>query len=443
MQRILVKAAPGLSETKLTFGAAAVSFEVEPLFKSIGSQSAFGAAADDVWYVLKPKEAVDDQKNPWDVCHQLMKDGFGIAGPAAPKFAEPDIEQKWITGSPSEAGQSLVQSCADHDPQNPAFPVNGDNYWFRDATHSQFDTALAAIGGPDVASKVRIAHFDTGYDPNHHSLPKHLRRDIARNFVDDGNPNDASDQTERPADQSRSWHRHAQHPGRNGHCSGNCPGRSALCRSGPGPRRQPRRALQQQLDRQGVRLRARAQCGRHPRRHHHHEHGRACLAGLGGCGERAVRAGRFHRHCGRQQFRQSADPQRRLSRALQPRGGRLRRDGERQALCRSRAEPDGRQLRADRQDVDGDCGADAERAMGAPGLPRHGRLRRRRDLGGDAAGCGRSRNLAAEEPHGRRRLSGRVDAHRGDPQGAVRECAARPSHGNAGSAPRARKIARQ
>ena len=43
--------------------------------------------------------------------------------------------------------------------------------------------------------KGRIAHFDTGYDPNHHTLPKRLRADIARNFVDDGNPNDASDQT--------------------------------------------------------------------------------------------------------------------------------------------------------------------------------------------------------------------------------------------------------
>jgi hypothetical protein len=194
MQRILVKAAPGLSETKLTFGATAVPFEVEPLFKSIGSQSAFGAAADDIWYVLKPKEAVDE-KNPWDLCHRLMQQGFGVVGAAPPKFAEPDIEQKWITGSPAEAGQSLVQSCDVRDPQNPAFPVNTDNYWFRDATHSQFDAALAAIGGPDVASKVRIAHFDTGYDPHHHSLPKRLRRDIARNFVDDGNPNDASDQT--------------------------------------------------------------------------------------------------------------------------------------------------------------------------------------------------------------------------------------------------------
>ncbi|HWZ37853.1 MAG TPA: S8 family serine peptidase [Bradyrhizobium sp.] len=194
MQRILVKAAPGLSETKLTFGATAVPFEVEPLFKSIGTQSAFGAAADDIWYILKPREAVDE-KNPWDLCHRLMQQGFGVVGAAPPKFAEPDIEQKWITGSSAEAGQSLVQSCDVRDPQNPGFPVNTDNYWFRDATHSQFDAALAAIGGPDVASKVRIAHFDTGYDPHHHSLPKRLRRDIARNFVDDGNPNDASDHT--------------------------------------------------------------------------------------------------------------------------------------------------------------------------------------------------------------------------------------------------------
>ena len=42
---------------------------------------------------------------------------------------------------------------------------------------------------------MRIAHLDTGYDPKHHSLPQRLRKDIARNFVDDGNVNDATDQT--------------------------------------------------------------------------------------------------------------------------------------------------------------------------------------------------------------------------------------------------------
>src|SRR6266581_8323261 len=103
MPRILVKAAPGLSETKLAFGATAVPFEVEPLFKSIGSQPALGAAADDVWYVLKPTTPVEGQ-NPWDVCHSLLQQGFGVAGVAPPKFAEPDLEQRWITGSPAEGG---------------------------------------------------------------------------------------------------------------------------------------------------------------------------------------------------------------------------------------------------------------------------------------------------------------------------------------------------
>jgi hypothetical protein len=166
MPRILVKAAPGLSETKLTFGAATIPFTVEPLFKSIGSHAALGAAADDVWYVLTPPKdscAVQNAaQNPWDVCHKLLQDGFGIAGAPSPKFAEPDIEQQWITASPSEGGQSLVQSCEVRDQQNQDFPRDSDNYWFRNPAHSQFDAAIAAIGGPDMGSKVRIAHFDTG-----------------------------------------------------------------------------------------------------------------------------------------------------------------------------------------------------------------------------------------------------------------------------------------
>ena len=58
MPRILVKAAPGLSETKLTFGAATMSFRVEPLFQSIRPQGALGATADDIWYILHPPAAM-------------------------------------------------------------------------------------------------------------------------------------------------------------------------------------------------------------------------------------------------------------------------------------------------------------------------------------------------------------------------------------------------
>ncbi len=194
MQRILVKAAPGLSAPQLTFGAAAVTFTATRLFKSIDTQPALGAASGDVWHVLTPPAGVAEA-NAWDICHSLLQQGFGVAGAPAPTFAEPDFEQRWITGSSAEGGQSLAQPCENADPQNPDFPLDSNPYWFRAASHSQFDSAIAAIGGPQVASKVRIAHFDTGYDPNHHTLPNRLRRDLGHNFVDDGNPNDASDQT--------------------------------------------------------------------------------------------------------------------------------------------------------------------------------------------------------------------------------------------------------
>jgi len=195
MQRILVKAAPGLAATQLTFGAAAVPFKATPLFSSIGAQPALGAAAGEVWYVLAPPQGFAEE-NAWDLCHFVVQEGFGVAGAPMPLFAEPDIEQKWLTGTSAEAGQSLVQSCEAADKPNPAFPRDeGNPYWFRDSSHSQFDDAIAAIGGPEVASQVRIAHLDTGYDPDHRTLPKHLRRDLARNFVDDGHPNDASDET--------------------------------------------------------------------------------------------------------------------------------------------------------------------------------------------------------------------------------------------------------
>jgi hypothetical protein len=191
----LVKAAPGLTASQLRFGAAAVPSTFTPLFKSIGPQPTLGAVAGNVWQVLTPPPGFAEE-NSWDVCHALLQQGFGVAGASPPEFAEPDLQQQWITGKDSDLGMSLAQSCDTTDPQSTDFPHNNANpFWFRDSKHSQFDAAIAAIGGPNVASKVRIAHFDTGYDAQHHTLPKRLRRDIARNFVDDGNPNDASDQT--------------------------------------------------------------------------------------------------------------------------------------------------------------------------------------------------------------------------------------------------------
>jgi Subtilase family len=195
--RILVKTALGLPSAQLMSGVASVNFTVSPLFTSIGRQPALGAAAGDFWQILTPTTDLTDQ-NAWDICHALLQQGFGIAGVPTPKFAEPDLQQQWIMGRTSDLGLTLTRSCGPPDPQNTNYPCLGDTYWFRDPDHSQFDAAIASIGGPNVAPKVRIAHFDTGYDPNHRTLPKNLRVDMARNFVDPGTPNDATDRSSGP-----------------------------------------------------------------------------------------------------------------------------------------------------------------------------------------------------------------------------------------------------
>src|SRR5262245_52354855 len=110
MQRILVKAAPGLHSVQLPFGAAPVVFTATPLFQSIGRQPVLGAAGGDTWQVLTPPPDFGEQ-NPWDVCHAFVQQGFGLAGAAPPSFAEPDLAQQWVTGRDAELGLALARSC--------------------------------------------------------------------------------------------------------------------------------------------------------------------------------------------------------------------------------------------------------------------------------------------------------------------------------------------
>ena len=54
MPRILVKAAPGLAVSRLSFGAAPVKFKATRLFESIEAQPAPAAGAGEVWHILTP-----------------------------------------------------------------------------------------------------------------------------------------------------------------------------------------------------------------------------------------------------------------------------------------------------------------------------------------------------------------------------------------------------
>lgn len=194
--RLLVKlhTAP-IQAASFAFGNTELKVTFQPLFENIPSTTvALGVAPPSQWYIMSTHET-GGEVNAWDLCHHLVQQGFGVVGLASVEFAEPDLEQQWLSGKAAEHALAVARDCqtaAAQDTTPPLATLPDDN-WFRDNQHSELDAARTAIGNP--ADKVRIAHLDTGYDPSHITLPQFLRRDLQKNFVDEDTPDDATDQT--------------------------------------------------------------------------------------------------------------------------------------------------------------------------------------------------------------------------------------------------------
>src|SRR5437867_1084708 len=128
--RILVKAVlPQTRSMQFSLGSGE-QVRIEPLFTS-RRLKAFAAANRPDWFVMHIKE--DGAANAWDYCHRLTQTGFGIRGAGAPVFAEPDLDQQWIAGSPSQWALALTASCMQPEPPFTGKGIpNGDSkYWFR------------------------------------------------------------------------------------------------------------------------------------------------------------------------------------------------------------------------------------------------------------------------------------------------------------------------
>jgi len=197
--RLLVKSRPGVSGARLQIDNSKLRFAAEPLFASIGGRRGrLAAAPSATWHLLKPVTEAGiaspaDVASPWDLCHQLLEEGLGIAGGGEVEFAEPDLQQQWLVGRPGAVAVALATAPTGPDQQNPKYPTLPSNYWYRDTRHAQWDAAVAASPDPGDGNRTRIAHFDTGYDPRHLTRPKYLDLKLQKNFVDDDRPNDASD----------------------------------------------------------------------------------------------------------------------------------------------------------------------------------------------------------------------------------------------------------
>ncbi|MCW0234358.1 MAG: S8 family serine peptidase [Ferrovibrio sp.] len=196
--RLLVKAHPQATAGQLALaGGKRAEIKLERLLPNIEKPkagAALGAAARPVWFEAAAASGTD---NAWDICHQLMNEGLGFAGQSVVTLAEPDLEQEWLSIPPGRDLLGLANVCGKPVEQDSdVYATEPSHDWFLNDGHSQLQLARAGVSQPSLpGQQVRIAHLDTGFDPQHRTLPKNLRRDLQRNFVSGESAGDASDQT--------------------------------------------------------------------------------------------------------------------------------------------------------------------------------------------------------------------------------------------------------
>src|SRR5262249_34209301 len=129
------------------FKMADTAVRMQPLFTSIQEKGGLAAAAQPNWYIMSA-QAPGEEENAWDLCHQLLRSGFGVAGAPAPEFCEPDLEQRWVFGSDTQHAFAAASTCDKPADPDTRLPVGNGFFWFRDDLHSELEQARTAVGQP-------------------------------------------------------------------------------------------------------------------------------------------------------------------------------------------------------------------------------------------------------------------------------------------------------
>ena len=190
--RILIKLLPAAG-----LAAAARAQTYGPFTIRLRVGMSFGLATAPAWFVADLSDTVGP--NPWDLAHARVADQLGIDASAV-VFAEPDLAQSFNDGSQTPSEGVALAAAAD-----PCAPIAQDSThgkkvgppnefaWHLGDRYSQLRSARNAVAFADP--RTRIAHIDTGYDPNHGARPEHLP--IEHSFVEgDPDPNKAQARTQ-------------------------------------------------------------------------------------------------------------------------------------------------------------------------------------------------------------------------------------------------------
>src|SRR5437773_7580190 len=191
--RLLLKLRPQTS-----LAAADSNANLRPLFDATVQPNELALTGDSAsWFIA---DVPDLGPTGWDAAHSRVSEALGIDDSAI-LFVEPDLAQSYPDQNEANVGGSPFAikepDCKFHDQDSDARPPGPGFAWHLRDEYSQLASARAAVQFSDPG-RTRIAHIDTGYDPNHTARPMRMLRDLERNFVnEDGSPNNATDANRR------------------------------------------------------------------------------------------------------------------------------------------------------------------------------------------------------------------------------------------------------
>lgn len=131
-------------------------------------------------------QSADPGENPWDKAYaQLLKSG------GEEKLIEAEVEGTYTFAHKEEASEEGFESLGSllpYDTYDPDWPPTGHlipRVWHLEDDFSELSSAQSHAT-EQAGGIVRIAHIDTGYDPDHITFPKALiRHDLEQSFVKD------------------------------------------------------------------------------------------------------------------------------------------------------------------------------------------------------------------------------------------------------------------
>jgi subtilisin family serine protease len=137
--------------------------------------------------------------HPWDQAHGVLDNpvAVGLESAVPVTYVEPDFEQEFpykvAEASSLESALERADVCRPRS-LDAAWPNPGTRFgWHLDDEYTELRTARTAVGDPGDGKRIRIGILDTGYDPGHVSLPRHMCYELARNLTGSGPVSNATD----------------------------------------------------------------------------------------------------------------------------------------------------------------------------------------------------------------------------------------------------------